>query len=157
MSELIQVALVIVPVLDRKTLYRGALSVTGNNHLQATDRKNLSSVLAEDLSILQDFSGWSEGGEDIVQLGFMFIGASNLVNVIPELVGAKSLTTALALSPMISANIVLASFRQWCTLVEKVVKTPAFARNDHLKRALMLVGAELNKLKYNNSNLLRLN
>jgi hypothetical protein len=80
----------------------------------------------------------------------MFIGATNIVSMIPEAIGGSSATTLQSSSPLLSATIVTASLRIWKHRVKSIVDDKN--SNQFLKDAAIQVATELNKYTYNNNN-----
>ena len=125
---MIQASLVILPTLDVPTLVSVAQTVTGKNHVRATDAKNLSTPTGEMLSILEDFGGHSFDGQELVQFGFLFVGTTNLVIQVPQIVsGSRFIFSAHSTSDLIRASIVLAPLRPWIDAL-----STAQGRGDHL-------------------------
>lgn len=117
---MLQAKLIMLPGFNRAAFVRDAEAVTGKNHLRATDAKNLSSETAEVLSIMEDFGGFSEAGRSLLHIGYLFTGTSDLIDMVPTIVGGTFLRTTLARSPIISAVIVVASFQAWESALHRV-------------------------------------
>jgi len=140
---MIQANLIMIPAFNRGAFVHQAESVTGKNHLRATDSKNLQSDTAEVLSILEDFGGFGEAGNNIVHLGFLFAGTVDNIDILPGIVGGQFIKTLHVKSPILSAIIIVATLQQWETAIERV------GRNDygeHLKKCFHGIAGDLFKI-----------
>lgn len=126
---MLQASLVIVPTLDKATLCRAAHAITGKNHLRATDAKNLTNPVSEIISILEDYGGYSQAGLDLVQFGFLFVGTTNFVTQVPQLVGGRFIFSSQSNSDLLATAIVLGSLKEWSDAA-----VAAQGRGDHFSK-----------------------
>jgi hypothetical protein len=125
---MIKASLIILPTLDVATLVSVAQTVTGKNHVRATDAKNLPNKVGEMISILEDFGGNAFDGQDLVNFGFLFVGTTNLIIQVPQLVsGCRFVTSSHSTSDLLRASIVLAPIRPWIDAL-----SAARGRSEHL-------------------------
>lgn len=117
---MLQAKLVILPAFNRSAFVRDAEAVTGKNHLRSTDAKNLPNETAEVLSILEDFAGYSEAGRNLLNIGFLFTGTVDNIDLVPTLVGGSFVRTLQARSPILGAAIVVAPFQAWEAALHRV-------------------------------------
>ena len=110
---MLKAQLIIIPQLDRGSLCTVAESVTGRNHLRATDAKNLKTETAEHLSILEDFGGQAEDGRHLLYFGYVFSGTYPLVYRVCSILNSPFLASAYKISDLFASAIVVASYETW--------------------------------------------
>lgn len=138
--------LVILPTLNKSDFMLSAESVTGKNHLRSTDAKNLGTALAEMLSITEDFAGYSDAGMSVAHIGFLFAGTFDLIDFVICEVDGKFIKTTLSKSPILSSALVIATFREWESAIERVLKRD----NESLRTCFQKIAFDLSKFRRRN-------
>ena len=149
---MLQATLIMLPAFNKADFVHSAESVTGKNHLRATDAKNLPNPTAEILSILEDFAGFPDAGLNLMHFGFLFTGTTDNIDLVPSVVGGTFFRTLLSRSPILGAVIVVATLQQWESAIERV----GGCDHEHLRRCFAKITLDLSKFRRRND-LLRLN
>ena len=112
---MVGVALVSMTQLDLGAFMPAAQSVTGQNHVQASDRNPGPSRLHDDLAVLRDFAGKDvDLSTGVVHLGFLVAGMGHdLEEIIEYTRGMVHLSTGKSLRQDIRCVLITGSLDQW--------------------------------------------
>jgi len=116
---LIGVALVSETKLDLGALMPAAQSVTGQNHVQASDRCPGPSRLHDDLMVLRDFAGKDvDLSTAVMSLGFLIAGLRHDIDEIVEYTrGMAHMSSSKVLQHEIRCVMISGNLDQWKTAV----------------------------------------
>lgn len=120
---MISCALVITPVLDKAAFHRTTSKVQGKNYLSVTDAKSFKHSTQDALSILNTY-GSPYRAEGALQLGFVFVGATQLILQLPSIVQGNFISNQDG-NGLVSSVVVLASVEQWRLACGKEILDPS--------------------------------
>lgn len=139
---MLKATLIMVPAFNKADFVHTAESVTGKNHLRATDAKNLTNPTAEILSILEDFADFPEAGMNVCNFGFLITGTVDNTDLVPSIVGGQYVRTLLSRSPILGAMIIVATLQQWESAIQRVTRHD---HNEHIRTCFSKIAIELSK------------